>query len=180
MSTVGSTIDFGPAPADPVSDWNRIAGYPTYEQARAAVDYLADADFPVERLDIVGSDVRMVERVTGKLTPWGTAAAGAASGAWFGLFMGLLIGMFTPGPVWLGLIAGGLVIGAIWGAIFGGVGYLAMRGRHEFGSTSRHVAGRYEVVSRGGYAARARTLLQQAGMLAEPAGLVDPTGTDQH
>src|SRR3712207_8985496 len=47
--------------------------------------------FPYTTLfrSIIGSDLRMVERVTGRLS-WGRAiGAGAASGAWFGLFVGL-------------------------------------------------------------------------------------------
>jgi len=34
-----------------------------------------------------------------------------------GLFIGLLVGLFTTGPVWLGLVLGGLVIGTLWGAL---------------------------------------------------------------
>lgn len=166
MTIIGGGIGLDDGAMGSVTEWNTVASYPAYDQARSAVDYLAEQNFPVENLDIVGSDLRLVERVTGRVTPGGTAAAGAATGAWFGLFMGLLVGLFTAGPLWLGLIVGGLVIGALWGAIFGGVGYLALRGRHEFGSTSKLVARRYDVVSRGGYAGRARTMLE-AGNLAD-------------
>ena len=47
-----------------------IARFSSYADAQRAVDYLSDEDFPVEHLTIVGSDLRQVERVTGRLTKW--------------------------------------------------------------------------------------------------------------
>src|SRR3954464_3035893 len=95
--------------------WNAVAGFSSYDDAQAAVDRLSDDGFPVEHLDIVGSDLRLVERVTVRLT-WGpAAAAGTASGAWFGLMIGLLLGLFTSGS-WFGLLIAGAMLGAVWGA----------------------------------------------------------------
>ena len=158
--------NLNPARLDPVSmAWNTVASYPSYEEAQAAVDRLSDDKFPVENLDIIGSGLRLVERVTGRLTKARAAAAGAASGAWFGLFIGLLVGLFTRGPTWLGLILGGLLIGAAWGAIFGFVGHAATGGRRDFSSARTLAATRYDIVARGGTADRARSMLQQAGLL---------------
>ena len=42
-----------------------IGTYPTYLKAQEAVDYLSDHEFPVENVTIVGTDLRLVERVTG-------------------------------------------------------------------------------------------------------------------
>src|SRR4051795_4512805 len=81
---------------DPISAaWNTVASCPTYADAQAAVDRLSDDGFPVEHLDIVGSDLKLVERVTGRLTTTRAAMAGAASGAWFGLMIGLLVAIFA-------------------------------------------------------------------------------------
>ena len=155
---------------DPVSSaWNRVATYASYEQAQTAVDRLSDDGFPVENLDIVGSDLRTVERVTGRLTKSKAAAAGAASGAWFGLFIGLLVGMFTAGPAWFGLILGGLVLGALWGAVAGYVGHAATRGQRDFSSHKALVALRYDVIARGGTVDHARQMLQDAGLVAADA-----------
>lgn len=147
--------------------WNNVASYPDYAQAQAAVDRLSDEKFPVENLDIVGSGLRLVERVTGRLTTGRAAMAGAASGAWFGLFIGLLVGLFTRGPTWLGLILGGILIGAAWGAVFGYVGHSATRGRRDFASSQTLTATRYDIIARGGTAAQARSILQQAGLLTD-------------
>lgn len=145
--------------------WNTVASYPSYGEAQAAVDRLSDEMFPVEHIDIVGSDLRTVENVTGRLTKGRAAAAGAAGGAWFGLFIGLLVGLFTTGPTWIGLILGGLVFGALWGAVLGYAGHAATGGRRDFASVQRLVASRYDVVVSGGLLDEARVILQRAGLL---------------
>ena len=58
-----------------------IATYRTYLEAQRAVDYLSDEKFPVQHVSIVGTDLKMVERVTGRLTYGRVALAGALSGA---------------------------------------------------------------------------------------------------
>ena len=50
------------------ADKETVASYATYGEAQRAVDALSDAGFPVESVVIVGHDVRLVERVTGRLT----------------------------------------------------------------------------------------------------------------
>jgi hypothetical protein len=167
--------DVNPPRLDPVSmAWNTVASYSSYEEAQTAVDRLSDESFPVENLDIVGSGLRLVERVTGRLTTGRATAAGAASGAWFGLFIGLLVGLFTRGPVWIGLIIGGLLIGALWGAVFGFASHAATRGRRDFSSAQSLVASRYDIIARGGHAEQARSILQQAGLLIDHAADAAP------
>jgi hypothetical protein len=136
-----------------------VAGYQIYDKAQKAVDHMSDNGFPVENADIVGSDLRLVEHITGRLTSGRAALAGAGTGAWFGLFFGLLVGLFTTGPTWLGLLLGGLLIGAAWGAIFGFFAQWATGGRRDFSSERGIVAGRYDVVVADEHAERARALL---------------------
>ncbi|NBM20678.1 general stress protein [Streptomyces sp. GC420] len=155
-----------PGAFDPISAaWNRVASYSSYAEAQAAVDYLSDEKFPVEHLDIIGTDLRLLEHVTGRLTRGRAAGAGAAGGAWFGLFIGLLVGLFTTGAAWVGLVLGGVLIGALWGAVFGFVGHAATGGHRDFSSTQSIVASRYDVVARGGQADQARTVLQRGGFI---------------
>ena len=162
------TIPSAPAVRlDPASmAWNAVASYSSYEEAQAAVDRLSDDGFPVEHLDIVGSDLHLVERVTGRLTKGRAATAGMASGAWFGLMIGLVIGLFTTGANWLGVVLGGIVIGAIWGAVFGYAGHAATRGRRDFSSTKTLVAMKYDVIARDGKAESAKEALRAAGLLS--------------
>jgi hypothetical protein len=138
----------------------QVGSYDGYEQAQAAVDYLSDQKFAVENVTIIGSDLRMVERITGRLTMGRAIAAGAAGGAWWGLFVGLLLGIFsTSGAGWIGSLLTGLVIGLAFGAIFGGIGYGMTQGRRDFTSTSKIVAGRYDVMCNPAHAEEARALL---------------------
>jgi hypothetical protein len=148
--------------------WNTVTSYDDYAAAQHAVDRLSDDGFPVEHLDIIGSDLRLVERVTGRLTKGRAAAAGAASGAWIGLLMGLLLGMFTTGS-WLALLAVGAVLGTAWGALFGFMGHAATRGTRDFASARTLVAMRYDLVARDGYVDAARSALQLAGLLTVAA-----------
>jgi hypothetical protein len=48
----------------------------------------------------------------------------------------VLVGLFTTGPEWLGLVFGGLLIGAFWGAVFGFFAHWAT----EDSATSRRCA----------------------------------------
>jgi hypothetical protein len=64
--------------------WNTVATFDDYAGAQRAVDRLSDDGFGVDKLDIVGSDLRLIERVTGRLTKARAAGAGAVSGMWAG------------------------------------------------------------------------------------------------
>jgi len=147
------------AQTTPARDGQTVASYDTYPEAQKAVDQLSDGGFPVEHVDIVGTDLRLVEHVTGRLTSGRAAMYGAGIGAWWGLFFGLLVGLFTTGPEWAGLVVGGLLIGAVFGALFGFFAQWATRGQRDFSSTSGLVAGKYEVVVANEHAERAKQVL---------------------
>ncbi|MDQ1627265.1 MAG: hypothetical protein QOI54_1009 [Actinomycetota bacterium] len=137
-----------------------IATYDTYVEAQRAVDFLSDEQFAVENLSIVGSDLKMVEKVTGRLTRGRAAAAGAASGAWFGLFVGVLLSLFAKsGTNGFALVISALVYGAAFGAIFGFVGHALSKGKRDFTSRSKIVSSRYEIVVVWAQADEARELL---------------------
>jgi hypothetical protein len=156
-----------PEITSPARDGQSVASFPTYPEAQGAVDRLSDGGFPVENVDIVGSDLRLVEHVTGRLTRGRAAMYGAGIGAWYGLFFGLLVGLFTTGPEWAGLVVGGLLIGAVFGASFGFFAHYATGGRRDFSSTSGLVASRYDLMVASEHADRARELL--AGRSDAPA-----------
>jgi hypothetical protein len=46
-----------------------LASYPTNAEAQRGIDRLAAASFPVQYSEIVGCDLRLVERVTRCMTP---------------------------------------------------------------------------------------------------------------
>src|SRR4051794_28694796 len=84
---------------------------PSYSDAQGAVDALADAKFPVESLEIVGSDLHLVEQVTGRMTTARAALAGTVSGIWFGLLVGIVFWIVSPWTV--APIVSGIALGAL-------------------------------------------------------------------
>ena len=149
--------------------WNTVARFDDYESAQRAVDRLSDDGFPVESLDVVGSDLRLVERVTGRLTKTRAASAGAVSGLWAGLLFGLLLGLFTSGHAFLAVAATGAALGVLWGAAFGYVAHASTKGRRDFSSVRQLVATHYDLIARGGTVDRARSVLGDAGLLPRAA-----------
>ncbi|WP_104526653.1 general stress protein [Blastococcus saxobsidens] len=138
----------------------QVGSYDSYERAQAAVDHLSDEKFAVENVTIIGTDLRMIEKVTGRMSLGRAVAAGAAGGAWWGLFVGLLLGIFAEdGANWVGSVLTGLLIGLAFGAAFGGMGYAATQGKRDFTSTSQITASRYDVMCNPAHAEEARTIL---------------------
>jgi hypothetical protein len=138
-----------------------IASYSTYLEAQKAVDHLSDEGFPVQHTAIVGTDLRSVERVTGRLSYPRVALAGAASGVWFGVFAGLLLTLFAPaeGGV-LQVVVSTALIGAAFGILFAIISYALTRGRRDFSSVNAILATRYSVLC-AEESARARELLSR-------------------
>lgn len=125
--------------------YETIARFPDYVEAQALVDQLSDKEFDVSTVKIVGEGLRSEEFVTGRMTKGRAALAGLGSGAWFGLFIGILFGLFAPGFGLLSIMLWSVVIGAIWGAIFGFVAHLATGGKRDFKSLKTMAAETYLV-----------------------------------
>lgn len=142
-----------------------------YEDAQRAVDFLSDHEFPVENLMIVGTHLKLVERVTGRRT-WGRVLAqGAMSGIGTGMIVGLMLMLFSGVQDPLVMLSVGLAIGVLMGVLTAGLGYSLTQGRRDFESMSQTVATSYEVLVEHKVAGQARELLAQmpgyrAGMFA--------------
>src|SRR3954462_11688879 len=134
-----------------------IARDATYLEAQRAGDYLSDQAFPVQFVTIVGTGLRMVERVTGRLTYPKVAGASALSGAWLGLFFGLVLSLFGNGSN--GILLPAILFGAGFGILWGIITYSLTGGRRDFTSQSQVVASEYEVLCLPEQAGRARELL---------------------
>lgn len=152
-----------------------LGEYESYPEAQKVVDQLAKADFAVTGLAIVGSDLKTVERITGRLTYGRAALAGAASGSWLGLFFGLLLFLFSPAPEFSFILAAAL-IGAGFGMIFGIVSYAFNRRRRDFSSTHQVLASTYQIIIDPSQTARARQAL--AGDSTWPPPLPDRVPSD--
>ncbi|GAB48402.1 general stress protein [Mobilicoccus pelagius] len=123
-----------------------LAVYDSYEDAQRAVDYLSDHGFAVQNVMIVGTDLKQVERVTGRMS-WGKAVgSGALSGMWVGLMVGLLMSMFGGGADTMARVTSSVVAGAFFLAVWAGIGYAVTQGKRDFTSVSQVVATRYEIL----------------------------------
>ncbi|WP_394939136.1 general stress protein [Psychromicrobium sp. YIM B11713] len=161
-----------------VPDGDTVGSYVSYLDAQKAVDYLADQQFPVQLVSIVGNDLKMVERVTGKLSYPRVALNGAMTGAWFGLFVGLLLSFIGASPAGsLLAIPIAMLLGAAFWMLFGIVTYAAQRGKRDFTSTSQVLASSYDVIVAREASGEARRLLQNLPMAAKPAAQAYPTQT---
>jgi len=168
-----------------VPQGDTVGSYTSYLDAQKAVDYLADQQFPVQLVSIVGNDLKMVERVTGRLSYPRVALSGALSGMWFGLFVGVMLSFFSPTGGAFSIITS-VLMGAAFFMLFGIVTYAMQRGKRDFTSTSQVVASNYDVIVAYEAAQEARRLLHQLPMnQAQAAGAPQPyshpqQGSQQH
>jgi len=140
-----------------------VASFDDYADAQRAVDRLSDEGFPVARVTIVGTGLRYVEQVTGRMTTGRAALMGATQGATLGALFGLVFGLiFTidPNPALLLLVLYGLVAGAIFGALLGAITHAATGGMRDFASVAGMEADRYEVVVDDDVADQAASILR--------------------
>jgi hypothetical protein len=145
-----------------------LAVYDDYASAQKAVDFLSDKEFPVENCMIVGTDLKQVERITGRLTTGKIAIGGALSGMWLGIFVGVVFALFDSGSGFATIVTTAL-FGMAFGIIWALVGYAATRGQRDFSSVRAVVATRYEVLVEHKLLLRAQELLAQL-----PGGRPDP------
>ncbi len=149
------------------------------------MDTLSDAGFPVQEIAIVGTDLRMEEKVTGRLTNGRAALTGAVSGGVFGPRRRPVPGPASPPPRprswrWSSGRSSG---GAVAGAAFGFTSHLFQGGVRDFTSRNSIVAGRYDVLVTAGVWERAQTIIQGGLAPAEtvvvraplPEAPVDPS-----
>ena len=123
-----------------------VASFATYPEAQRAVDALSDQGFPVQHLAIIGTDLRQVERITGRMS-WGRAAmSGAMSGLWIGVFFGLIMSVAGSNGPRLNFWAC-VLLGVLWGIVFQLFSYALTRGRRDFTSISQVVASRYSIIA---------------------------------
>lgn len=158
----------GPDEFRTVPAGDTVGSYSSYLDAQKAVDYLADQQFPVQLVSIVGNDLKMVERVTGRLSYPRVALSGALSGMWFGLFVGVMLSFFSPTGGYFSIVTS-VLMGAAFFMLFGIVTYAMQRGKRDFTSTSQVVATNYDVVVAFEASHEARRMLQQLPMTTSDA-----------
>lgn len=134
-----------PAPTMPTG--TEVASYATYLEAQQGVDFLSENGFDVSAITIVGSDLHLVERVTGRLTIARAALSGASNGGLWGALFGMLMSAGSGGAATGAWVFGGLLGGALLGMGLSALAYTARGGRRDFVSSSQVVASRYAVLA---------------------------------
>ena len=152
-----------------------LGRYDTYDKAQKAVDYLSDHEFPVQNVHIVGTDLKQLERVTGRLTRSRVAIGGLISGAWLGLFVGLIFSLLDSSSGGAGFAGVLLTVafGAVFGLIWALIGYAFTGGNRDFTSVMQVVATQYEVLVEHKFAAQARDLLTKMDPMAAAQAQVE-------
>ena len=146
-----------------VPEGETVANFNTYAAAVDCVDQLIRHDFPAPMVAIVGSDLRTVERVKGRLSYGRVAMQGLITGSW----LGLLVSFFIPtGTTATGTASGAsslaaIVIGAGIGMLINIIRFSVTRNRHEFTSGSAVVAASYDVVVPHPLADQAKKAIQE-------------------
>lgn len=151
-------VSSSPAPA---TARRTVMSVSSYEAAERAVDWLSDQKFAVEHVAIVGSGLRYIEQISGRLTTGNAAVKGLWQGALFGLFWGLLFGLFftVDAGSFIGVLAYSAIVAAVFGAIFYAIFQAAQAGRRDFDSATVTRADRYDVQVDDAFAGEAERLL---------------------
>ena len=129
----------------PAATRRTIATYSTYREAERAVDWLSDEGFPVERVAIIGTGLRLVEQVAGRTTTGRAAGIGALQGVLIGVLFALFFGIFFTGPGFGWLLLYAILAGALFGALFGAISQASQGGRRDFTSATSTQADKYEI-----------------------------------
>lgn len=139
--------------------------YSTYQEVQSVVDTLADNEFPVQSTLIVGTDLKLMERVTGRKSWPRVLGQGVLSGLWMGLFLGLLLLLITPGNFMVVLTS--ILLGIIFFTVWSAVGYAMTGGKRDFTSMTATIPMQYELLVEHKHAEQARRILAEFG--AAPA-----------
>jgi hypothetical protein len=127
-----------------------IATFDDYADAERAVDYLADQQFRVNRLSIVGRDPKLVERVTGHINCGLAALRGATPGGLVGALISWIFSIFGwIQPMIAGLVLAfyGLIFGAVVGALIGILVSGMQRGRRDFATVTTLQPRHFDIVA---------------------------------
>ena len=95
-----------------------LATFDAYASAQKLINSLVSDGVPFRSLSIVGTDVNLVERVTGKIGYGRAALSSAMSGSWLGVLAGLVFVIVSPTDVITPIVAGGIYGAGIGTLIF--------------------------------------------------------------
>lgn len=151
-----------------------VASFARYDAAQKAVSQLIAGDVPAKQIAIVGTGLRSIERVTGKLGFASAARSGAINGLFLGLVFAAIFVIGTPSPP-IQLFAGVLLIGVAIGMLLSILTFAVVRRRRDYASVAQVVADHYEVTVSADHVHRAREILGTHTVVARPTPEPDLT-----
>ena len=148
----------GRFPQSPDDLGQTVASFSSYERAQKAVSSLIAADVPARQIAIVGTGLRSVERVTGRLGYATAARSGAINGLLLGLLFSAILVIGSP-SVPIQAFVGVLFVGIAIGMLLSLVTFAFVRRRRDYASVTQVIADHYEVTVAAANAMRARQVL---------------------
>lgn len=145
-----------------------ISTHTTREAAQEQLEKLVQGDVPPTAVTMVGKDLRVVERVRGRMSYPQVALSAALRGLLFGTLIGLFMLMIAPQGGWSQVLFSALLGVGLW-MILGVIGYSLRKDKYGFASTQQVVPAAYDVVVAFEHAARARGILNAGTGQAVPA-----------
>ena len=123
-----------------------LAQFNNYREAVSFVEKMIENDFPPKLVSIIGTDLRSVESVRGKLGYGRVAFSGGLTGSWLGMFFGLIFGATGSEQVLLSNVGAGIVIGAGVGMLINVIRFSLAKNKRGFISGQAVVAKKYDVM----------------------------------
>ncbi len=134
----------GPVGAGRDEVGEKVASFPTYEKAQKAVSSLIAGEVPARDIAIVGSGLRSIERITGRLGYATAARSGALNGLMLGLLFAFIFVLGTP-TAQISAFLGVLLVGMALGMLLSLGTYAIVRRRRDFASVMQVTADHYDV-----------------------------------
>lgn len=125
-----------------------LASFNSYQEAVSYVEKMIQNDFPARLVSIVGTDLKTVESIKGKLGYGRVSLSGALTGSWLGMFFGLIFGAtgVATEQMVLNNVVAGVVIGSGVGMLINIIRFSLTKNRRGFISSQTVVAKKYEVI----------------------------------
>ncbi|GEM_PF-181418 len=144
-----------------------ISTHTTREAAQEQLERLVQGDVPPTAVTMVGKDLRVVERVRGRMSYPQVALSAALRGLLFGTLIGLFMYIIAPQGGWNQVLFSALLGVGLW-MILGVIGHSMRKDRNGFASTQQVVPAAYDVVVAFEHAGRARGVLNAGSGQAVP------------
>lgn len=155
-----------------------VSTHTTREAAQDQLHKLVDGDVPPTAVTIVGKDLRVVERVRGRMSYPQAALGAGLRGLLFGTLIGVFMYLLAPEGGWQQIVFSALLGVGLW-MILGVIAYGMRKDRNGFASTQQVVPAAYDVVVAFEHAGRARGALNAGTGQAVPVAPQQPGAAPQ-